>query len=134
MKRVFFSHPYSNAPLLNLSRITFILNRLKGRYTDILFISPVHAFSYFNEEKMRYRDSIMEYCKKVMIESCEEVWFAGISSGCLEEIEYALELDKRVCIYEGGEVREIDEIEIRKLIDTMEDEDIIYTYQIDVEK
>lgn len=101
IKRVFFSHPYSNAPSLNLSRITYILNRLNKIYPDIIFISPVHAFSYFNEEQERYRDVILDVCSEMIEYSSDEILLAGFSSGCMFELDIAYELDMPIKVFKS---------------------------------
>lgn len=107
-KLIFLSHPYSENPDENLERIDNIVKTLNKNYKNYLFISPLHAFSYFDEESDNLRSSILYVCLG-LIDICDEVWCLGGTRGCSIEVCYGLEIDKRVGIYDLYDVKYIDD-------------------------
>ena len=88
MKRVFISHEFKSNPEENFKEVEKICDYIVKYEKGILPISPLHLFSFFDEEKGHYRESIMEMCFR-MIDNCDEVWVYGQSSGCQREKRYA---------------------------------------------
>jgi hypothetical protein len=92
MKRVFISHPYKDDPKGNKKRVDTICRELAER-DDILPISPLHLFSFMeNDEK---REEILQVCFR-LIDICDEVWIYGNSEGCRKEKMHALLKGKKV--------------------------------------
>ena len=87
MKKVFISHPCSADPERNREKADIICKRILEESDDILPISPLHLFSFF-EEEAEYREDIMDTCKD-LIKTCDELWVYGDSKGCQEEVQYA---------------------------------------------
>ena len=95
MKRVFISHPYKDDPKGNKKRVDTICRELAEK-DDILPISPLHLFSFMeNDEK---REEILQVCYR-LIDICDEVWIYGDSEGCKREAEYAQRAGKVVRMY-----------------------------------
>ena len=94
MKRVFISHPYKSNPEKNMKKVDEICKKVIDEGDDVLPISPLHLFSFFEVEEA-YREEIMDTCYD-MIKDCDEVWVYGTSDGCVKEIMYADLLDKKV--------------------------------------
>ena len=89
MKRIFISHPYKDDPKGNKKLVDTICRELEER-DDILPISPLHLFSFMeNDDK---REEILQVCFR-LIDICDEVWVYGDSEGCRREVKYA----KSVC-------------------------------------
>lgn len=88
LKKVFISHPYSDDPDGNKQRVSKIVSKIMKDY-DILPISPVHLFS-FMENDNGYREDIMEVTKH-LIDLSDELWYFGWSEGVQEEVNYARE-------------------------------------------
>lgn len=61
----------------------------------VLPISPVHLFSFMENEKER--EEILNVCLS-LIDFCDEVWIYGDSAGCKIEKEYAVKTGKKVII------------------------------------
>lgn len=95
--KVFLSHPFAEDPHLNWVRIQAAIKVLEKRFPDVLFLSPLHMFSYFREESPEFREPIMEVCKE-LISISDEVWILGISAGCLREAEWALAYSKSIWV------------------------------------
>ena len=97
MKRVFISHPYKDDPKGNKKRVDTICREL-ARKGDILPISPLHLFSFMEDD--RQREEILQVCYR-LIDICDEVCIYGDSEGCRMERAYALSRGKRVVIKYG---------------------------------
>ena len=97
MKRVFISHPYKDDPERNKKRVDNICRELAER-DDILLISPLHLFSFMENDDNR--EEILQVCFR-LIDICDEVWIYGDSEGCRKEREYALSIGKSVVIKYG---------------------------------
>ena len=92
MRRVFISHPYKDDPKGDKKRADAICRELAER-DDILPISPLHLFSFMeNDEK---REEILQVCFR-LIDICDEVWIYGDSEGCRREAKYAKNVGKPV--------------------------------------
>ena len=95
MKKVFISHPFQDNPEENFSKTKRLLSSLRHEYPDILFISPLHLFSYFKQEVKKFREEIIKFCKH-LLDGCDEIWLYGESEGCLKEAKYAKEIGVKV--------------------------------------
>lgn len=95
MKKIFISHPFQNDPEENFKKVDMLLESLRKKHTDILFISPLHLFSYFESEVQKFREHIIEFCKH-LLEECNEIWVYGKSAGCVKEAQYAEEIGVKV--------------------------------------
>lgn len=94
MKKVFISHPLAGDMEGNREKADRICRYIVGQ--GLLPISPLHLFSYIDEEDERLRREIMEVCYR-LIDLSDEVWVYGNSEGCKMEKEYA-ELKGKVVI------------------------------------
>ena len=92
VKRVFISHPYKDDPKGNKKRVDTICREL-AKKDDILPISPLHLFSFMEDDLQR--EEILQVCFR-LIDICDEVWIYGGSEGCEKEREYALSRGKKV--------------------------------------
>ena len=92
MKRVFISHPYKDDPKGNKKRVDTICRELAEK-DDILPISPLHLFSFMEDDLQR--EEILQVCYS-LIDICDEVWIYGDSEGCKREAEYAQRAGKVV--------------------------------------
>ena len=106
MKRVFISHPYKDDPKGNKKRVDTICRGLAGK-DDILPISPLHLFSFMEDDDNRAE--ILQVCFR-LIDICDEVWIYGDSEGCRMERAYALSQGKKVlnkCGDQNGKTKQI---------------------------
>ena len=92
VKRIFISHPYKDDPKGNKKRVDTICREL-ARKGDILPISPLHLFSFMEDDLQR--ESILRVCFG-LIDICDEVWIYGDSEGCRREAIYAKSVGKPV--------------------------------------
>ena len=86
MKKAFISHPYSDNPELRLKQNEYICRNLPD---DILPISPLHLFSFEDDDSRR--EEILQVCYD-LIDMCEEVYvyyYEGVSQGQSSELLYA---------------------------------------------
>lgn len=91
MKRIFLSHPFAENPQLNSQRVNNICDDLVNYYDDVLPISPLHLFSYFNVDRPEYREEIISFCTDLMM-LCDEIHFykyGELSKGQKIELNYA---------------------------------------------
>ena len=95
MKKVFISHPYSDAPKENFEKVDKLIKKLRTQYHDVLFISPLHLFSYFDKEEGKFRQPILNFCYS-LIDECDEIWIYGLSDGCISERDYAREVGTKI--------------------------------------
>ena len=86
MDRIFVSYPVSDNPIKRKEENRALIERLQKENPDVLFISPLLLFDMEDDEK---RDEIMEVCKEIILNSCDEVWSFGDSEGCRCEREFA---------------------------------------------
>lgn len=92
MKWVFVSHPYKDDPKGNKMRVDTICREL-AKKDDILPISPLHLFSFMEDDGKR--EEILEVCFS-LIDICDEFWIYGDSEGCSKEKAYAISQGKKV--------------------------------------
>jgi predicted amidohydrolase len=101
VKVVYLAHPFRCDPKGNRERAAAILKELAAKHPDVVFFSPLLAFSYLEEPRDRNR--ALAYCLE-MIERCDELWLAGewwISEGCMMEQERAERCGIPVRILDG---------------------------------
>ena len=103
MKLQFVSHPYSDDPELRKQQVDKICKELLGE--GILPISPLHQFSFVDEETPAIRERILSWCKMQMLNvSVYNIhndiapvrvyeYPKGLSDGQLEEYQFCLEDD-----------------------------------------
>lgn len=89
MKRVFISYPFSDNPKKRQEENRRLLELLAKKHPDILFISPLLLFSCYKEEDAGLRDEVMDVCREIIWNVCDELWSYGDSEGCIMEREYA---------------------------------------------
>lgn len=97
--RVFVSHPFKNNPEYNLERVDKICKALSAK-EDIICISPLHLFSYMEDDSKR--EDILRTCFR-LIDMCQRTYqfdYTGQSSGCLEEKKYTFSCGKPFYICE----------------------------------
>ncbi len=90
MKRIFISHPlYSEGDVAeNFCKVHDICREILE--AGDLPISPIHLFSFIEEETKEQRISILAYCERLMT-TCDEFYSYGNRGGCLVEKMMALE-------------------------------------------
>jgi len=91
MKKVYICHPFQGLAA-NFDAITQICRTLAEERPDIVPISPVHVFSYLDDDV--HRVLVLGYCLE-LLETCDEVWVYGDwrkSEGCCLEVGRASEL------------------------------------------
>ena len=86
MKKVFISHPYANDPEGNKKKVDRICKRIINKDNNIIPISPLHLFSFMEDDS--YRKEILDTCYK-LIKFCDELWVYGDSDGCNKEVKFA---------------------------------------------
>ena len=80
----------------NLERIDEIAKNLAAIYPDVLLLSPLHAFAFYDPRGDQAQ--VLGQCV-AMLELADELWVFGEwkeSQGCRMEIEYARRLGKGV--------------------------------------
>lgn len=101
MKKIFISHPYSDNPELNLKRVDYICKKLV-REENIIPISPLHLFSFYDEEP-KYREKILEVCFDLesisdggyyYMYGKEENNYDKLSSGQKQEYDFSFAVEK----------------------------------------
>lgn len=96
MKRIFISHPYANDPEANKQSADNIC-----RYVcrlGYLPLSPLHMFSFIDNENDYIRHQIMKVCYK-LINMSDEIWIFGNSEGCQKELKYARKHNKKIILF-----------------------------------
>lgn len=127
-KKVFISHPYKDHPEINIARAEYLILSLNKKYKDeVLFISPLHTFSYFKKEEEGYRDDIMDACYR-LIDISDEVWTGGSKGGCLLECEYGLNEGKGVYVIES--VDKLYKLSKRSFEEDLKSLEGVYTYRL----
>lgn len=91
MKKIFISHPFISDPINNKIKVDKICKELK----DVLPISPLHLFSFIEEETPQLRAEILQFCFQ-LIYLCDEVWVYGKSEGTTQECIFATTIGKKV--------------------------------------
>jgi len=67
MKWEFISHPLTDKPELRKKQIERICKRIY-KEENILPISPIHAFSFIEEETPELREAILKWCKLAILD------------------------------------------------------------------
>lgn len=91
MHKVYICHPFQGNKI-NYEAITQLCRNLAKTRSDIVPISPVHAFGYLDDNK--HRKIALMYCL-ALLEACDEVWVYDEwqeSEGCCLEVGRASEL------------------------------------------
>lgn len=99
-KRVYIAHPFKGLKQ-NKEAIPHICRLLSTM--GVIPISPVHAFSYLNDNIPEEREKAMDYCDE-LIELVDAVFLTGAwetSEGCCRERDAALMLMKPIYILDG---------------------------------
>lgn len=87
----------------NLERIDEIAKNLAAIYPDVLLLSPLHAFSFYDPRGPQ--EQVLGQCV-AMLEKSDELWVFGEwwnSLGCLMEIDVARRSGKPVVDMTSGE-------------------------------
>lgn len=93
LKRVFVSHPFASDPYTNRIKVVKILKELNEKHPDVIFLSPLHLFSYMEGETPEQREEVMDICFNMILIS-DEVWSYGDSAGCSLEKKFAIDQGK----------------------------------------
>ena len=72
MKTVYVAHPFRGDEKTNTLRVSKICRALRAKYPDDLFLSPIHAFSWFRDD----HEGALEHCLR-MLARCDELWLFG---------------------------------------------------------
>lgn len=94
-KFVYIVHPLTThgIPEINRQRVNDICKQITIETPDVIIISPIHAFSFF--QVTGSQDKVIECCKKLIMR-CDEIWFFGEwwkSNGCKKELIHAKQLN-----------------------------------------
>ncbi len=109
MKSAYICHPLrgrTGSPeeiRSNLERIDEIVKNLAAIYPDVLLLSPLHAFSFYDPRGPQ--EQVLGQCV-AMLERADELWVFGEwwnSLGCLLEIDVARRSGKPVVDMTSGE-------------------------------
>ena len=98
---IFLSHPFADDPIANKQRVEFIAKEIKDANPEAIILSPLHSFSYFDDDSMR--DAIMNECYYMIdrADVCVFVQYDGfMSKGQSDEILYAEMLGKDIEVEE----------------------------------
>lgn len=111
MKRVYVAHPLRggradmDVVMANIARVSEIMRKLAAEEPDMLFFSPVHAFSFM--DPLGPEEWVMKQCLE-MLALCDELWVYGPwreSKGCKMEIKRAMSLKKPIVYKEKTSIR-----------------------------
>lgn len=94
MRTVYIAHPFRGDEVRNAGKVAEICRRLHAEYPDYLFVSPIHAFSWFKND----HEGALEHCLW-MLSKCDEIWLMGDwweSEGCNRELKFATEKGMRI--------------------------------------
>lgn len=97
MKHIFVSHPYQGKKQ-NKEAITHICRNLIK--LGVMPISPVHAFSFLNDNAPEERSKALELCEE-LVSGCDCLFSCGEwekSEGCI--LEHNVALMEMIAIYE----------------------------------
>lgn len=100
MKVIYVAHPFRGDEIVNAGKVARICRELHKDYPDYLFVSPIHAFSWFLDD----HDGALEHCLR-MLARCDEVLFFGEwwnSDGCQRELAYAIRHNMRIFVQPEG--------------------------------
>lgn len=112
MKLVYMAHPLTTYGTIeeNQQAIDLICKQIVIDNPDIVPISPIHAFSFYDPAGCQ--ETVINYCK-ALLSTCQEIWLYGHwreSKGCQVEVEHARK--------QGIVVRDKNEVTSWKIIDT----------------
>lgn len=97
-QNVFVSHPYADDPAGNIKKADLACKLLQEKYPDHLILSPLHAFSYLDDDSQR--DRIMAACKNWIEDSATKIFISlGLSRGCIQELKWAQNADLPIAHY-----------------------------------
>ena len=129
MKRVYVAHPLRggradmDVVMANIARVSEIMRKLAAEEPDMLFFSPVHAFSFM--DPLGPEEWVMKQCLE-MLALCDELWVYGPwheSKGCKMEIKRAMLLKKPI-VYGKESIRlTLDRKDIKHIKEVSEYED-----------
>jgi len=93
MKKVYIAHPLTTRGTVadNQKRIDVICKQLLINHPEIVPISPIHAFSFF--DTAGDQAVVINLCKELLT-SCDELWLHGDwkhSKGCVAELVHAID-------------------------------------------
>ena len=91
MKKVYIAHPFASDPETNRQKVDSICKNLK----DVIPISPLHLFSFIEEETPQLRAEIMDVCLN-LINMCDEIYVYGISKGTWKEAKHSIKTGKPI--------------------------------------
>jgi len=88
LRKVYIAHPLTTHGTIedNQKRIDCICKKLLNNYPEIVPISPIHAFSFF--DPTGDQSVVIGLCKELLA-SCDELWLHGDwknSKGCVAEL------------------------------------------------
>lgn len=102
-----------------LSKKIFYAKNIICQYViekDFVPLNPFSAFGYFLEDRVE-RD-LVRICNNNVVRIVDEIWsFGEVSNGVLAEIEYAMQLKKKIRLFTAGsKIQKIHEISAKELI------------------
>jgi len=96
LKRVYISHPFKGDKQKNFEEVNNICISIANTQESVLPVSPLHMFSFLDDDNPVDRERAMCYCLN-LLNDCDEVWVFGDwekSEGCKKEINMARLLNK----------------------------------------
>lgn len=92
MKLVYIAHPLTTHGSIeeNFKRIDVICKKLITDEPDIVPISPLHAFKFYDEKGCQ--EKVLSYCTS-LLSKCDEIWLFGDwekSKGCMREVTFSI--------------------------------------------
>lgn len=109
MRRVYIAHPLRGERLdiaeveRNISRVTELCRHVAEERSDVLILSPIHAFDFVSP--LGPQDWVMRQCL-ALLDIADELWVFGDwerSEGCRMEVAHARGTGKLI-LFEDGRV------------------------------
>ena len=109
MRRVYIAHPLRGERLdiaeveRNISRVTELCRHVAEERSDVLILSPIHAFDFVSP--LGPQDWVMRQCL-ALLDLADELWVFGDwerSEGCRMEVAHARGTGKLI-LFEDGRV------------------------------
>ena len=109
MKKVYIAHPLRGERLdiaeveRNISRVTELCRHVAEERSDVLILSPIHAFDFVSP--LGPQDWVMRQCL-ALLDVADELWVFGDwerSEGCRMEVAHARGTGKLI-LFEDGRV------------------------------
>lgn len=109
MRRVYIAHPLRGERLdiaeveRNISRVTELCRHVAEERSDVLILSPIHAFDFVSP--LGPQDWVMRQCL-ALLDVADELWVFGDwerSEGCRMEVAHARGTGKLI-LFEDGRV------------------------------